>query len=794
MTTLALQVVGTAIAGPIGGIAGTLLGAYIDQAFIFPELFGDDAPRPESIIGNELTGASEGDPINVCFGRKVRVPGTIVWAGPKVSSSAAVGGKGGPGPNRGTMHKVWQDIAVKFCKGTKVEELQMIWAQNVLLFDSDPVASIQDHRYRILRLEITNPSGNQVTMRIIRIADAAPSIVSAFPPGAQITIAGATGSPAGANDGTFTVQGAVTHTLPGIQVTAGVTSIQGSASTDIVTVTMAATHGRYPGTEHPVRILAATGSPDILGQHDCTFTSSTAFTFPLLNPAASYSSPFFVASYNVAQEELRVLNGSAVDGDMGTASATGSFLRTAKKIRADLVGTLLWHDGDETIDETIDDIDNKRSPQVNDPTIEATEGIGGTWPMLGHAYFTVGGLLESDFGNATPTFTTQVVVDSRETTVSAIGKIAIKAGLTAGQINTSEASPDVLWDYTWRGVQKPSVMLQPLMILGDYVAQEDAGKLKIIDRTRVFFQTEPQIFQESQNAAVTFTSTTLTDTRQKWDVDEFVGALITSHPLGLEDSHEMTVTSNTADTLTGTWAPGTPVNGSSYDIETVHTTATTLVDSRQKWSNNRWAGGTVTSNGKTMTVATNTANTLTGAAWSGGGFPGSSQAYSIDPLSSDIPIDSNDLAARESGADAKDRLTIIDRSDVKVPTEVQLEYINIDDNHSKGLMVERDETQGQDNVLKVRVPLGLTEAQANKIATRTLWNEIANRDEATFTLPPSYLYLIENDRVTITEGGETYTVRLTKVDRGENGILECRGTIEQSVDLRPSGEVGVAST
>ena len=70
-----------------------------------------------------------------------------------------------------------------------------------------------------------------------------------------------------------------------------------------------------------------------------------------------------------------------------------------------------------------------------------------------------------------------------------------------------------------------------------------------------------------------------------------------------------------------------------------------------------------------------------------------------------------------------------------------------------------------------------------------MWREIASRDLASFTLPPSYLYLSEGDRVTITEGGSPITVRLTKVTRGANGVIECEGIVELVVNTRRSSEV-----
>src|SRR3990167_2263773 len=56
----------------------------------------------------------------------------------------------------------------------------------------------------------------------------------------------------------------------------------------------------------------------------------------------------------------------------------------------------------------------------------------------------------------------------------------------------------------------------------------------------------------------------------------------------------------------------------------------TLTDTREAWPTNQWVGATVTCNGKTMVIASNTATVLTGTAgWSGGGNPGNGNAWTI---------------------------------------------------------------------------------------------------------------------------------------------------------------------
>lgn len=76
--------------------------------------------------------------------------------------------------------------------------------------------------------------------------------------------------------------------------------------------------------------------------------------------------------------------------------------------------------------------------------------------------------------------------------------------------------------------------------------------------------------------------------------------------------------------FTGSAAMGGTANGA------VTTTNTTLTDTRLSLDTNSLIGATITCNGKTMTVTSNTADTLTGSAWSGGSNPGNGNAWSLD--------------------------------------------------------------------------------------------------------------------------------------------------------------------
>ena len=71
------------------------------------------------------------------------------------------------------------------------------------------------------------------------------------------------------------------------------------------------------------------------------------------------------------------------------------------------------------------------------------------------------------------------------------------------------------------------------------------------------------------------------------------------------------------------------INTSGTANAAVTSTDTTLTDTRLALTVNAYIGATVTCNGKTMVVTSNTATVFTGASWSGGTNPGNGNAWSV---------------------------------------------------------------------------------------------------------------------------------------------------------------------
>jgi hypothetical protein len=145
-----------------------------------------------------------------------------------------------------------------------------------------------------------------------------------------------------------------------------------------------------------------------------------------------------------------------------------------------------------------------------------------------------------------------------------------------------------------------------------------------------------------------------------------------------------------------------------------------------------------------------------------------------------VTLDEDKMAAHEFGSDAPRIATISDVPGYDFPKEVNIKYIDPDNNYQAGGQRARNMHATTDRVFNLEIPLVMSPETAREVAKRILWTAYANRHKIRFSLPPSYLKILENDIVVFTAYGETYNVLVTKIDRGANFVLECEGISEKA--------------
>lgn len=146
-----------------------------------------------------------------------------------------------------------------------------------------------------------------------------------------------------------------------------------------------------------------------------------------------------------------------------------------------------------------------------------------------------------------------------------------------------------------------------------------------------------------------------------------------------------------------------------------------------------------------------------------------------------VTIDNDHLAARQHPSDRSSRPASFTRTSlISMPSEMTIKYVEPWQSYQPGL--QRERRQGAINTAKasVELPIVLDSYTARSIAKRMLWTAYQERLKVVFTLPPTYMHILEGDVVPITVEGEVYDVRITNVSRGADWVLEFEGIVQDT--------------
>ncbi len=137
-----------------------------------------------------------------------------------------------------------------------------------------------------------------------------------------------------------------------------------------------------------------------------------------------------------------------------------------------------------------------------------------------------------------------------------------------------------------------------------------------------------------------------------------------------------------------------------------------------------------------------------------------------------------------------------DRADFLMPQEVTIEHLDSEQDLQPGAQRERLIDSTQDNIEKMRLPLTLSPTEARAIAQRLLWQSRAENLNIKFSLPPSYIWIKEYDRLTLVFLSETYIIRVTQVLIGANRVVEVSGIVERpfNTELTPAVDSNIIIT
>jgi len=148
-------------------------------------------------------------------------------------------------------------------------------------------------------------------------------------------------------------------------------------------------------------------------------------------------------------------------------------------------------------------------------------------------------------------------------------------------------------------------------------------------------------------------------------------------------------------------------------------------------------------------------------------------------LEDTVVITETDLAASDRGR-LTSKITLTDVAGFDLPSEVNVSYIEAANDYQKGSQREVRNDRAANVVVEIDLPLVLTGTEARDIAIARLFRPYAERQTAEVTLPPHYLTVLENDKLTVPVGDETFTLRVQEVKYGSNYLRRVTGVIESA--------------
>lgn len=147
-------------------------------------------------------------------------------------------------------------------------------------------------------------------------------------------------------------------------------------------------------------------------------------------------------------------------------------------------------------------------------------------------------------------------------------------------------------------------------------------------------------------------------------------------------------------------------------------------------------------------------------------------------------VPESELAAHESGSnnDAAHPFSMADDvADGDLPKAVTVSFTEPAKDYqqgNQGVIAVHTDNKG---VINYDLPIVLSAREARIIASTMLWRRWSERIIVECELPPSYIYLQEEDIISVTYQGAEYFVRIRQVDRGVNFIHKIQGVL-QDVD------------
>lgn len=146
-----------------------------------------------------------------------------------------------------------------------------------------------------------------------------------------------------------------------------------------------------------------------------------------------------------------------------------------------------------------------------------------------------------------------------------------------------------------------------------------------------------------------------------------------------------------------------------------------------------------------------------------------------------------DLCAGIDQADSGDPLAVARAQEVDLPQQVTISYSNLDAAYQTSAEIAQRIVTPSVNKVGSELPIAMTATQAARIADAWMYQAYAGRTSMKFKLSREYAALEPCDVVTVTDGVQTFTARITsKMDEG--GVYAFEAENENGIQYNSSAQ------
>ena len=118
--------------------------------------------------------------------------------------------------------------------------------------------------------------------------------------------------------------------------------------------------------------------------------------------------------------------------------------------------------------------------------------------------------------------------------------------------------------------------------------------------------------------------------------------------------------------------------------------------------------------------------------------------------------------------------------EIEIPKEIICKYISPARGYEVATQRSRRIETLSSEIKNIDLPISMSDNKGKQVVEVLHFNFWTERNIYSFSLMPEYAYLDPSDVITVTDGSDTYTIRITKINLSLGGVIQCEGVADRA--------------